>query len=142
MYQKEPYIMTRHIPTIQNGTLHEFAEATVSIENIAIESVACDLVPNPHVSHSPQMTSITEPDSVSQRILPQPLTSLVGRERETAEVVALLQRPEVHLVSIVGTAGVGKTRLALQVATDLMESFVDGVFFVTLASLCNAELVL
>ena len=43
---------------------------------------------------------------------------------------------------MVGTAGVGKTRLALHVATDLQESFVEGVFFVALAPLRNAELVL
>ncbi len=77
-----------------------------------------------------------------QHIFPRPLTSLVGREQETVAAEALLQRPEVHLVSIVGTAGVGKTHLALQVATDLQESFVDGVFFVTLAPLRNAQLVL
>jgi predicted ATPase len=94
------------------------------------------------VSHSPQMVNVTEPGPIIPCVLPRPLTSLVGREQETAAVVALLQCPEVHLVSIVGTAGVGKTRLALQVATDLMEDFVDGVFFVALASLRNADFVL
>src|SRR5436305_14059599 len=74
--------------------------------------------------------------------LPRPLTSLVGREQEIAAVEALLQRPEVHLVSVVGTAGVGKTRLALQVAMGMQENFVDGVFFVALAPVRNPELVL
>jgi predicted ATPase/DNA-binding CsgD family transcriptional regulator len=88
--------------------------------------------------------NVNEPESgpVCQHILPCPLTSLIGREQETVAAEALLQRPEVHLVSMVGTAGVGKTRLALHVATDLQESFVEGVFFVALAPLRNAELVL
>jgi predicted ATPase/DNA-binding CsgD family transcriptional regulator len=84
----------------------------------------------------------SELEPISQYILPRPLTPLVGREQEVAKVEALLQRPEVHLVSIVGTVGVGKTRLALQVATELLVSFVDGVFFIALAPLRDPELVL
>ena len=87
-------------------------------------------------------TNNAEAHKPSKLHFPQPLTSLIGREQETAAVAALLQRSDVHLVNIVGTAGVGKTRLALQVSTDLMESFVDGAFFVSLASLRHAELVL
>src|SRR6266705_1586740 len=74
--------------------------------------------------------------------LPQQLTSLVGREQEAAAAEALLRRPEVRLVSMVGPPGVGKTRLGLQVATDLLESFANGVFFVALAPLRDADLVL
>lgn len=94
------------------------------------------------VSRSSRMVKVAEPDPVLQNNLPQPLTSLVGREQEMTEVVALLQCSEVRLVSIVGTAGVGKTRLALQVSIELMESFVNGVFFVSLASIRDGELVL
>jgi hypothetical protein len=51
--------------------------------------------------------------------LPAQLTTLIGREREVAVVRALLQRPEVRLVTLTGTGGVGKTRLGLQVAAAL-----------------------
>ncbi len=74
--------------------------------------------------------------------LPQPLTSLVGREQEVAAAEALLRRPEVRLLSMVGPAGVGKTCLALQVATDLLHDFPDGVLFVALAPVRNADLVI
>jgi predicted ATPase/DNA-binding CsgD family transcriptional regulator len=139
-------LLTAHIGVsaeLSLTRLHAIAVALVGIDKKPARRLTADgrVVKSP-VSRYPQMLNVTEPAPVSQHILPRPLTSLVGRERETATVVALLRRPEVHLVSIVGTAGVGKTRLALQVATDMMENFGNGVFFVALASLRNAELVL
>jgi predicted ATPase/class 3 adenylate cyclase/DNA-binding CsgD family transcriptional regulator len=62
--------------------------------------------------------------------LPVQLTPLIGREQEVAAVQHLLQREDVHLVTLSGPGGIGKTRLGLQVAAELSESFADGVFFV------------
>jgi transcriptional regulator with XRE-family HTH domain len=73
--------------------------------------------------------------------LPLPLTPLVGREGEVLEVCALLLRPDVRLVTLTGTGGIGKTRLALQVATELRADFADGVWFVSLAGLDDSALV-
>ena len=74
--------------------------------------------------------------------LPAQLTMLIGREREVGAVRALLQRPEIRLVTLTGTGGIGKTRLGLQVATELRDMFPDGVFFVSLAPITDPDLVI
>ncbi len=74
--------------------------------------------------------------------LPSQLTPLVGREQEVAAVCALLRHPEVRLVTLTGTGGVGKTRLGLEVGTNLLDDFADGVCFVPLAPISDADLVI
>ena len=74
--------------------------------------------------------------------LPGQLTLLIGREQEVEAVCILLRRPAVRLVTLTGTGGVGKTRLGLQVATDLLDDFTDGVCFVSLAPISGPDLVI
>jgi predicted ATPase/transcriptional regulator with XRE-family HTH domain len=74
--------------------------------------------------------------------LPVPLDALIGREREVAAVVSLFHDPSVRLVTLTGPGGVGKTRLALQVAANLQRAFPGGVGFVPLAAIREATLVL
>src|SRR5207248_1541524 len=69
--------------------------------------------------------------------LPVQLTSFIGREQEMAEVKRLLEGT--HLLTLTGAGGCGKTRLALQVAADLVEEYRDGVWLVELAALSNRE---
>jgi predicted ATPase/DNA-binding CsgD family transcriptional regulator len=71
--------------------------------------------------------------------LPAPSTSFVGRERELAEVGRLLV--DHRMVTLTGPGGCGKTRLALRVASDFLESFPDGAWWVGMASERDPELV-
>lgn len=74
--------------------------------------------------------------------LPLPLTPLVGREHELAGVTRLLRRSDVRLLSLIGPPGIGKTRLAIAAASSLRPEFAHGVYFVDLAPLSDASMVL
>jgi non-specific serine/threonine protein kinase len=90
----------------------------------------------------------TQPIAVSSRgraarrqNLPIPITGLIGREPELATIGALLRQPGTRLVTLTGPGGIGKTRLALAVAADLINAFPDGVWLVELAPLADPTLV-
>src|SRR3984885_998748 len=73
--------------------------------------------------------------------LPAPLTPILGREDEIAAVVALLRDPDVHLVTLIGPGGIGKTRLAIEVARKISTAGpgdLDGVSFIDLAAVRDA----
>jgi predicted ATPase/DNA-binding CsgD family transcriptional regulator len=93
--------------------------------------------------HFPQPATRISP-LLARRSSPllSPFTSLLGREREVAAACTLLGRPEVRLLTLTGTGGVGKTRLALAIVSELQGSFTGGVCFVSLAPIADAALVL
>lgn len=71
--------------------------------------------------------------------LPDPLTRLVGRAEALAQLSALLASPEVRLLTLVGPAGVGKTRLGLAVAEHMRDVVQDGVYLIELATVREAD---
>ena len=81
---------------------------------------------------APRIRSVSPP--------PLPPTALIGREQEMARTLTFLQRDGVRLLTLTGPSGVGKTRLAIQLAQDLGEHFEQGAVFVALASLRDPAL--
>ncbi len=73
--------------------------------------------------------------------LPVQRTALIGRDREVEVLKELLLRDDVHLVTLTGPGGIGKTRLGLQVAEAVAESFPSGVCFIPLAGVSDAALI-
>lgn len=83
---------------------------------------------------------VAEPASAPRHNLPAPATPLIGRDSELAEITdRLANDPGCRLLTIVGPGGIGKTRLALQAATQSLEHFGDGTFFVSFEAIPTAE---
>lgn len=74
--------------------------------------------------------------------LPVPLTSLIGREKEISDLLDLLRQERVRLVTLMGSPGIGKTRLSMQVAAALAGDFEGNVYFVSLADITSPSLTL
>jgi len=73
--------------------------------------------------------------------LPAQPTALIGRAHEVEQVCTFLRTPDVRLLTLTGPGGVGKTRLALQAAVELLDDFAEGIFMVNLGPITNADLV-
>jgi predicted ATPase/DNA-binding CsgD family transcriptional regulator/tetratricopeptide (TPR) repeat protein len=92
-----------------------------------------------------QTSAFTYPTEQGQTLkynLPARLTPMIGREKDVAAVCAFLRQPDVRLLTLTGAGGVGKTCLGLQIATDLLKDFADGVCFVSLAPISDPDLVM
>lgn len=89
-------------------------------------------------------SSVSLPSGTLSRqgyLLPAPLTSFIGRQREISNILAMLNNPNIRLITLTGAGGSGKTRLAVEAATRLAASFVHGVCFVPLASIVDSTFV-
>ena len=87
--------------------------------------------PSSALSTSPQET----PERLTRNNLPSPLTSFIGREEEIGQLTRCLRSPVCRLTTLIGPPGVGKTRLAVQVAKENLTIFPDGVWFVPLETI-------
>lgn len=86
----------------------------------------------------PSPSSLSHP---AHNNLTLPRSPLIGRDHAVAAVQQLLLQEHIGLLTLTGPGGIGKTRLALQVAANLLDHFVDGVYFVSLSPISDPELV-
>jgi hypothetical protein len=124
----------------QDLTLERLKEIAAHLATLCMSN------PEPVTGIGRQLTKDTPSSpSSSKRIPPVSyslLTSIIGREPEIAAISAMLIHPQVRLLTLTGIGGVGKTRLALEIAARMHDVFRDGVRFISLAALRDAELVL
>ena len=94
----------------------------------------------------PNLPQIDHPliQSSIQQLVNFPILSppFIGREQELTRLMQLIDKPEIRLLTLVGPGGVGKTRLAVQLATQAAEFFPDGVYFINLAAIQNPEFII
>lgn len=137
----------------ESDEVHNMQELGAGVADLHTDSFATSTHPRQDRkasrSHSQQaeasLSSNTDNSANTRSFLshlPVPLSAFIGRERERATVCALLCRPEIRIVTLTGTGGVGKTRLALSIAEEIRDDFADGVCFVPLASTSAPEQVI
>lgn len=93
------------------------------------------------VSEAAQFPPLKTVDTLPNN-LPTPLTSFIGRGAEVAEIVRYVTEGETRLLTLTGAGGIGKTRLALHSAVELLEHYPNGVWFIPLADLVSPDLML
>ena len=100
-----------------------------------------ELVPAGLPATYPPLDDVDAGAAVDWSNLPSQSTPLIGRENEIAAVAALLRQPDARLITLTGPGGIGKTRLALQVAAEQRKWFAGQIFFVDLAPISDPTLV-
>lgn len=116
------------IPPEDQTTFIRVARGELNVERLLAPPHALSCLYKPALKSSPTLGN-----------LPSMLTPFIGREPEIASVSKLLQGSQCRLLTLIGPGGIGKTRLAIEVARRTKELFPDGIWFVPLASLNSSE---
>ncbi len=127
----------------RSAALEQYARVRrILQQDLGIEPSAETTEMYEHIRAAATSTPSNEFPSHLSHNLPAPTTHLIGREAELAQLAGLLQQPTYRLITLSGSGGIGKTRLALQVASELLDDFADGVCLVALAPVADPALVI
>ena len=118
-----------NIPPAQRSTFVKVARGELSVDHLSLPSM-------PLTSLGISSTSTTPPTNLP--VLPTPM---IGRQGEVEQLSQLLSDPQCRLLTLVGPGGVGKTRLAIETASNMQAAFADGVYFVSLASINSTRFI-
>ena len=132
-------VSARAISDLERGLKQRPRAATVQLLAQALELAGEELTAFEAAARGATIPQDTPPRR--SRALPLHLNRFIGREREVETLTRRLLQPDVRLLTLTGPGGVGKTRLALEVAAHVVAHFADGVYFVDLAAIVEPELV-
>ncbi|MFL5804867.1 MAG: ATP-binding protein [Roseiflexaceae bacterium] len=129
---------SRPLAEVLAGALHIAPEDRAAFVRFARDRPGADTTCLPVATVSPQHSVLR---STMRCTLPAQPTALIGREQELAAIHAILHRADLRLLTLTGPGRIGKTRLALQAAADMLNDFAHGAYFVNLAPISDPALV-
>ena len=117
------------IPAAQHATFVRVARGELGTDRLG------------HLSTLLHPPGVSPTSAASRKNLPVLPTPLIGRHRELADLHQLISDPQCRMLTLVGPGGIGKTRLAIEAASQLQDDFADGVYFVPLAPLDSSRFI-
>jgi predicted ATPase/DNA-binding SARP family transcriptional activator len=144
----EPLLEVNHCALMRLLALNGEMSAALAHYQQLRQMLAEELAAEPEAATSALFEQIRRGDTAGLQspqapfIVPVPPTPLIGRTSDLQAICTRLQDPHIRALTVIGTGGIGKTRLALEAAHTLRYDFEDGVYFVELASLNDAALVI
>jgi predicted ATPase/Tfp pilus assembly protein PilF/DNA-binding XRE family transcriptional regulator len=136
----ESQVSRRTIADLERG-INRPHKTTLELLAAALQLNAQDRFLFESAAHRSPLKTTPLATTLATSALPYPLTRLIGREQDERAILHLILHVHYRLVTLIGMAGIGKTRLAISMANKLLPHFPDGVYFVPLAHVQDWKLI-